>query len=187
MNKLGLCICLLFRPKLKWFPSCMDQGSFWHGRIRLKAILKTLCCCPSELVEDPSTLIKLIKWLSFDYLPTGQAGAQDDIIFVVFHNTHSFHLPTLNHLPFPPLLLSLQKNASCSIASVLHWGGKSGQHSASRFLTGRHLGMKTWMTESATENIPFRLVGIRVKTWGKSSRAFQVIGILVNLGSWKTK
>ena len=31
----------------------------------------------------PFNLEKSIKWLSFDYLPTGQAGAQDDTIFAL--------------------------------------------------------------------------------------------------------
>lgn len=45
-------------------------------------------------------------------------------------------------------------NASRSIAAILYRRGKSGQHRASRFLTGRGLGVNTRIMESAAESIP---------------------------------
>lgn len=61
-----------------------------------------------------------------------------------------------------------------SIASLRKQrGGKSGQHRAACFLTGRYQARKDRVTESATEN--YRLSnGVRVKTWGKSPRNVMV-------------
>lgn len=50
--------------------------------------------------------------------------------------------------------------AKRSIAAVLYSGGKSGQHRASCFLTGRR---RQPATASATENKPPRFIGVRVK------------------------
>ena len=51
--------------------------------------------------------------------------------------------------------ITFAPNASRSIAvPIYRERGKSGQHRASRFLTGRGLGMNTRIMESAAENTP---------------------------------
>jgi len=68
-----------------------------------------------------------------------------------------------------------------SVAPKQVRGGKSGQHRAPYFLTGRRQLGDRLPTDSATESKPPRLAGVRVKAQGKSLRPAPATAQVVNL------
>jgi len=85
---------------------------------------------------------------------------------ILLYGFASVEIASYLAMTYREILITFHKKISTfvpakrSIAAVLYSGGKSGQHRASCFLTGRR---RQPVTASATENKPPRFIAVRMK------------------------